>query len=807
VVKYIRYGIIKTCKGEKISMLNNLGNIIVKYRKQIGILFLIFTILSLIGMKYVKVNYDLSSYIPSNMPSKSALDLTKEEFGMQSTARIMINNISLSKAKEYKEKISDVDGVYQVLWIDDIDVYQPYEFIENEDISKYYKDGSALFDIMFDEDDYSDKTDKAVSDIQKLLPIDSNFIGAAVDTKNSRESLENEMIKIMAFLIPLTIIILILTTDSYFSCIIFIIVIGISILFNMGTNIIFKDVSFITFSISAALQFAVSMDYSVFMLHQYEEEKKKIGNKEKAMKLTVKETFISIFSSSLTTVAGFLALAFMNFGIGKDIGFVFAKGILFSLLCVIFIMPFFILTFENLLEKTKHKRLLPSFDNFARSTMRIGGLIIAISLILIVPSYVAQKNNDFTYGTASFGSGPGSKAYIDEQKIVEKFGRSNPILIIVPNKDYYTEKLLVDEYESLEVVDKVLTLVNTVPKGVPYDFVDEDLYNKFQNEEHTRIVVYVRTSSESDLATKTLDQIKSITSKYYGDDFKYTGTIPITLDMQKSIEEDYNTVNLISIGAILVILMFTFKSIITPIILTIVIESGIILNMAIPYYMDESLIFIGYLVVSSVELGATIDYAILLTNNYIKFRKSYNKKMAAITSIKESLPSILTSGAILVCAGYIIKFNSSLKAVSDMGELIGRGALISIVFVVIVLPVLLTVFDGLITRKLETYEKASTNKDKVAESSNKEKGKTKENRSRIKRLREIRKEKFKKLNELRKEKIKELNDIKNARLKRLKEFKKDKYKLFNKNKSKKELINKSKSKKDEKELKNNNSKK
>ena len=391
-------------------MLNNLGNIIVKYRKQIGILFLIFTILSLIGMKYVKVNYDLSSYIPSNMPSKSALDLTKEEFGMQSTARIMINNISLSKAKEYKEKISDVDGVYQVLWIDDIDVYQPYEFIENEDISKYYKDGSALFDIMFDEDDYSDKTDKAVSDIQKLLPIDSNFIGAAVDTKNSRESLENEMIKIMAFLIPLTIIILILTTDSYFSCIIFIIVIGISILFNMGTNIIFKDVSFITFSISAALQFAVSMDYSVFMLHQYEEEKKKIGNKEKAMKLTVKETFISIFSSSLTTVAGFLALAFMNFGIGKDIGFVFAKGILFSLLCVIFIMPFFILTFENLLEKTKHKRLLPSFDNFARSTMRIGGLIIAISLILIVPSYVAQKNNDFTYGTASFGSGPGSKA-------------------------------------------------------------------------------------------------------------------------------------------------------------------------------------------------------------------------------------------------------------------------------------------------------------------------------------------------------------------------------------------------------------
>ncbi len=679
---------------------------IVKHRKRIGILFVILIVLSIIGMANSMINYDLAKYVPEDMPSKVALNLAKEEFGMQSMCRVMINDITLPEAKAYKDKIEKVDGVYRVLWIsDDIDVYQPESFLDEEEISKYYKDGSSLFDVMFDDDDYSDKTYNAVSKIQEILPKNSNIAGSAIDNKASRDSLQSEMIRIMLFLIPLTIVILIITTDSYFSSIVFTIVIGVSILLNLGTNIIFESVSFVTFSISAALQFAVSMDYSVFMLHQFEQEKKKSDSEEEAMKKAVKHASLSIFSSSLTTIAGFVALAFMNFGIGKDIGLVFAKGIVFSLFCVIFLMPYLILTFNKRIEKTKHKKLLPSFDKFSRLMLKIGPLLIALSLFIIIPSYVAQRNNDFLYGTNAFGAGPGTKGYIDEHAITEKFGRSNPIMLIVPNKDYYTEKKIVKEFEDLEVVDKVLTLANQVPEGVPYDFIDRDVYNKFQNEKYTRIIVFVRTSSESELAFKSLETIRDITHKYYEDDYYYTGTIPVTIDMGESIQSDYNVVNLVSILAIVIILIFTFRSLITPIILIMVIESGIFINMSLPYFMDESLIFVGYLIVSSVELGATIDYAILMTNNYLRFRTHYNKKMSAMNAIKESLSSILTSGLILISAGYIIKFNSSMKAVADIGELVGRGALLSVILVIAVLPQFLVLFDKLVTRRIDTIEK------------------------------------------------------------------------------------------------------
>ena len=699
-------------------MLDKLCDSIVKHRKLIGIFFVILIIFSFVGIANSKINYDMSMYIPSEMPSKKALDLTKEEFGMQSMARIMINDVSLVEANEYKEKIEKIDGVYTVLWLDDdIDVYQPESFIDSEELEKRYKDRSALFDVMFENDDYSDSTFNAVGEIQKILPPNSNMCGSAVDNRSSRESLQSEMITIMMFLIPLTLIILLLTTDSYFSSFIFIAVIGVSIILNMGSNIIFESVSFVTFSISAALQFAVSMDYSVFMLHQFETEKKKYDTEEEAMKKAVKHASLSIISSSFTTIAGFVALAFMNFGIGKDIGLVFAKGIVFSLLCVILLMPYLILTFSKKIEKTRHRSLLPSFDRFSRATLKIGPLLIALSLIVIIPSYVAQKNNTFLYGTNSFGASPGTKGYEDEQAITKKFGRSNPIMLIVPNKDYYTEKKLIKEYEKLDTCDKVLTLANQVPEGVPYDFIDRDTYNKFQNEKYTRIIVFVKTSSESELAFNTLEKVKEITSKYYGNDYYYTGTIPVTIDMKESIEADYNTVNLISILAIVVILVFTFKSVFTPIVLIMGIEAGIFINMGIPFFMDESLNFIGYLIVSSVELGATIDYAILMTNNYLRFRKHYNKKMAAMNAIKESLSSIITSGSILTLAGYIIKFNTSIKAVSDIGELIGRGALISVIMVVIVLPQFLALFDRIITPKQKNGVKEEVSNDDTEDES------------------------------------------------------------------------------------------
>lgn len=677
--------------------MDKLANFIVNHRKKIGIVFIVLILTCLIFIPQVRINYNLSEYIPNTTQSKVALDIVEDEFGMQSIARVMINNVTLPQAKEYKLQIEKVDGVNTVLWLDDTyDIYQPESFIDKEVVEKYYKDNSAVFEVSFSEDDYSLLTKQAINDIKELVPEDTNMMGSGIDMKSAQDNIQKEMISIMSLLIPLVGIILLLTTTSWISPVLFILVIIVSIILNMGTNIVFPSVSFITYSIAAALQFAVTMDYAVFMLHQFEEEKKKTSSIEEAMKKAIVNATLPIISSSMTTIAGFLALTGMSFAIGKDIGLVFAKGIVLSLICIIFLMPYLIIKFNKLIERTSHKSFVPSFEKFSKVTDKFKWVIIVLSIIIIIPSFVAQKENKFEYGVSSFGGGEGTVAYEDEKRIVEKFGRSNPIVLLVPNADYLSEKQMISEIEKLDTIKQVQSLANTVPEGIPYSFIDKSIYDKFQNENYTRVIIYSKTASESDLATKTVEDIKEIVEKYYGEDYYLTGNILITLDMKNVIESDYSTVNMISILAIILILLLTFKNIFLPILLILVIEAGIYINMAIPYFTGMPLIFMGYLIVSSIQLGVTIDYAILTTNNYIIARKTMDKKQAKMEAIKKSLPAILSSGGILICAGYLISFLSSMGAVSDMGALIGRGAFISIVLVLILLPQLLNVFDKLI---------------------------------------------------------------------------------------------------------------
>ncbi len=676
-------------------MIEKLARFVVKNRNKIGVCFIVAIIVSLLLIPMVRINYDLSEYVPDSERAKRGLNIVDEEFGMQCFARVMVNNVSLVEAKEYKDKIEKIDGVDMVLWLDDeVDIYRPLEFISEDELADYYKDGSALFEVMFEEDEYSSKTNEAVEEIEKILPEDSNLIGSAVDTKSAQDTVQTEVSKVMVILVPVVIIILILTTDSYLSPLLFMAVIGTSIFLNMGTNVFLKHVSFLTYSIVAALQLAVSMDYSVFLLHEFESEDK--SNLEEAMVRTLTKSCISILSSATTTIAGFLALVFMGFTIGKDMGLVFAKGIVFSLLSVIFFMPCLILKFYPYIEKTRHKSFMPNFNKFAKLMTRISYVLIAIVLIIAIPSYIAQKQNVFLYGSSSFGGGEGTKVYEDEKKIVEKFGRSNPIIILVPTGDYISEKEMVSEIEDLDVVRKVQSLANLVGEGIPDSFVPIDNYQKFRTETYSRILIYLRTSSESDLAFESVEKIENITQKYYGDNYEITGVIPITMNIKEVVNKDYNTVNLLSIGLVMIILLFTFKSVALPILLTLVIECGIFINMAIPYYVGDSMMFLGYLIVSSIQLGATIDYAILYTNNYLTFRKTKAKRTASQMAVDKSLPSIITSGGILVCAAYLIKWCSSINAVSEIGHLIGRGALLSMFLVIFFLPHVLVLFDKLI---------------------------------------------------------------------------------------------------------------
>ncbi len=582
-------------------MIDKLARFVVQKRNILGVVFIILIIISLLLIPKVNINYDLSEYVPDTEKSKQGMNIVEDEFAMQGFARVMINNVTLVQAKEYKDKIENIDGVDMVLWLDDsVDIYRPIEFISEDLLSDYYKDGSAIFEIMFEEDDYSSKTNHAIDEIVKLIPEDSNLIGSAVDTKSAREKVQNEIGRIMAILIPVVIIILILTTNSYASPLLFLAIIGTSILINMGTNVIFKHVSFITYSIVAALQLAVSMDYSVFVLHQFEEEDK--SDIEEAMVRTIKKSCLSICSSALTTVAGFVALVFMGFTIGRDMGLVFAKGIVLSLICVLFFMPCLTLKFYPIITKFSHKSFFPKFDKFAKYTRKISYVLIILVILITVPSYVAQNQNEFLYGSSSFGGGEGTKVFEDEKAIVSKFGRSNPIIVLVPVGDYISEKNMADEIENLDVVKKVQSLANLVGEGVPDSFVPIDNYQKFRTDKYSRFVIYVKTSSESEAAFDAVNKIKEITEKYYGENYEMTGTIPVTMDIKKIVNKDYNIVNWISIGMVMIILLFTFKSYILPILLTIVIESGIFINMAIPYYTGQSMIFLGYLIVSSIQL-------------------------------------------------------------------------------------------------------------------------------------------------------------------------------------------------------------
>ena len=675
--------------------MERVARFIVNNRNKFGIIFVLLLIASLILIPMVRINYDLSEYIPNSERAKQGLNITKKEFGMQSYARVMLNDITLAEAKEIKDKIVKVDGVDSVLWLDNyVDVNEPIDFISDELLNDYYKDHSALLEVMFEEDEYSSRTNKAVGLIQKIIPENSNMIGAPVDTKSSQDTLVDQVVKIMLILVPVVIIILILTTNSYSSPFLFMVVIGTSILLNMGSNIIFTHVSFITYSIVAALQLAVSMDYSVFLLHEFENEDK--TNILEAMTKALATSITAIFSSALTTIAGFVALAFMNFTIGRDMGLIFAKGIVLSLLTVILFMPFLIIKFYPFIKKGSHKSFLPNFDRFSNLMSRIAYLLITIVLVIAIPSYVAQKQNEFLYGSSSFGGGEGTKVYEDEKAIDKKFGKSNPVIILVPNGDYISENEMGEEIENLKVVKKVQSFTNNVAEGIPDSFVPIDSYQKLKSNNYSRFIIYLKTDSESDMAFESVRELEEIAQKYYGDNYEITGVVPITMDIKEVINSDYNIVNLLSILSVTIILLFTFKSVALPIILTTVIELGIFINMAIPYFMGFSMMFIGYLIVSSIQLGATIDYAILLTNNYLEARKTKVKREASRIAVSKSLPSIITSGGILVVAAFLLKWCSTITAVSQMGELIGRGAIISILLVVFFLPHILVVFDKVI---------------------------------------------------------------------------------------------------------------
>ncbi len=674
--------------------MNRIAKFVLKHRKLVLLAFLFLIVISIVLTPQVKVNYNLADYVPDKAESTNAIRVMDKEFEEAiPNVEVYIADVTLPEALAYKEEIAQSFSVTDVLWLDDaIDIYKPLSFADQTMVDAYYKDNGALYQVTIDGEDQP----KALASLQSIAGGKAAVSGPFVEQAKAQLSVSSEMATILAFAIPLAIIILLLATHSWLEPLILLLSIVVAVVLNMGTNIIFGEISFITQSIAAVLQLAVSMDYAIFMLHRFNQYRKEGYETPVAMEMAMTKAFSAITSSALTTVFGFLALVFMRFKLGPDLGFVLAKGVVFSLFSVMFFLPVITTYVYKWVEKTTHRPFIPSMAKLGRGIVKMRWGIIVIVFLLAIPSFFAQKKNDFIYGMGAYETG--SREERDRDLIKAKFGNNMQMAILVPNGDPVKEVALHDALNALPEVKSVISLVGMASAEIPLEILPPTDIRQLRSPQYSRFIVIADSLAEGDHAFKLAEQLRATVANIYPEDAYLAGENFSTLDMRDTIRTDDAIVNGLAILAVGLALLFTFKSLSIPLILLLTIEGSIWINLAIPYFGDTSLSYIGYLVISTVQLGATVDYGILYTQHYLDNRKLYGKKKSAALSLAEALPSLLPPAMILTVVGYILGLVSSITIVSELGTVLGRGASLSFLMVATFLPALLVLFDGVVRR-------------------------------------------------------------------------------------------------------------
>ncbi|SDB25287.1 efflux RND transporter permease subunit [Eubacterium oxidoreducens] len=671
-------------------------NYIVNHPKLILMFFSIIFIICLISKPFISVNYDMNDYLPSTSSSTVALDVMEQEYdGGIPNARVMLENVSIPEALKYKNSIQSVEGVSDVTWLDDVvDITEPLETMDISTVETYYKDENALLSVTIDED----KRIQAVEDIREIIGDENSMMGSAVSTAVATSSTVNEIKKITVIAIILVLAILLLTTTSWAEPFIVLVGLGVAIIINAGSNLIFGEISFVTNAAGNILQLAVSLDYSVFLIHRFEECRKEEKNVKSAMVNALCMSTTSILSSGLTTVIGFLALCLMRFQIGPDLGLALAKGILISLITVFVFMPVLILYTYKFIDKFAHRSFMPSFKGFGKVVFRVMIPILCVFVILIVPCYLASNSNDFYYGSSHI-FGTKTKLGTDIQKIDSIFGENDTYVLLVPKESTATQKDLSNELKNLTQVTSIISYVDTVGAEIPESYLDSETLSKLNSDNYTRMVISVETGYEGDETFELVENIRAIAEKYYEGNWYLAGEGVSTYDLMNTVTSDMTKVNLLAIAAVFLVLLLTTKSIALPIILVLAIETAIWINLSIPYFMNNAIFYIAYLIISSIQLGATVDYAILFSARYKEEREANSKKQAVIRTISSVMVSILTSGGVLTIIGFLLGNISTHGLLSQLGFFLGKGTLCSLTIVLFVLPALLYIFDGLIMKK------------------------------------------------------------------------------------------------------------
>ena len=676
------------------------GKWIARHRILMLIIGFLLVIPSAIGMAKTRVNYDLLSYLPEHLETVKGQDILVDEYGMGAFSMVVVENMEMKDVQKLEEQFSEVPHVKDVLWYDDVaDISLPVEMLPKDIREGFFKGDATMMIALFDNTTSSDDAMEAVTEMRKIANSQcfiSGMTGVVTDIKNIALQ---ELPVYVVIAAVLSLVVLELTGTSFVVPFLFLLSIGLAILYNLGSNIFLGETSYITKALTAVLQLGVTMDYSIFLLNSYEENKKRFpDDKERAMGHAISNTFKSVAGSSVTTVAGFIALCVMTFALGRDLGIVMAKGVLIGVVCCVTVLPSLVLVFDKPIEKTKHNPLMSNMDKPSAFITKHYKVWIIIFLVLLFPAIYGNNHTQIYYNIAeSLPSTLDSNVANDELK--KDFQLSNMHMILMDkNMDGLNKQKMFDAIDEIEGVKWTISLNSLVGPTIPESMIPSDLKDIFQSDQYELAFVCSEYGSATDEVNAQIASIQEVV-KQYDSTGMVIGEAPLMKDLQDVTDVDLVNVNVLSIAAIFVIILIIFKSISLPVILVAVIEFAIMINMAIPYYQGVSLPFVASIVIGAIQLGATVDYAILMTTRYQKERQNGKDKMEAISiAHKTSMPSIISSGLSFFAATFGVSLYSQVEMIGAICTLLARGAIISMIVVIMILPAMFMIFDKVICK-------------------------------------------------------------------------------------------------------------
>ena len=673
------------------------GKWIAKHKVLIVIISMLLLIPSFLGMAATRVNYDILSYLPDSLETVEGQDIMVDEFGMGAFSMVVVEDMELKDVAKLKEKFQDVEHVKDVLWYDSVaDLSIPVSMIPAKFKDGFFNGDATMMIALFDDTTSSDAAMEAVTDMRKIANEQcfiSGMSGVVTDIKNIALQ---EMPIYVVIAACLSLLVLLLAMDSLVIPVLFLLSVGLAVVYNLGSNIFLGEVCYITKSLTAVLQLGVTMDYSIFLLNSFEAYKKKYDAKDRAMAHAIADTFKSVAGSSVTTIAGFLALCVMTFALGRDMGIVMAKGVVIGVICCVTVLPAMILVFDGVIEKTKHKPLIKSMDKASGFITKHYKVWLLIFLILLYPAVYGNNHTQIYYNIDK--SLPATlDSNVSNEKLKEDFDMSTVHMVLLKNGLDSKEKTqMLDQIEKVDGVKWSLGMNSLIGPTFPESMIPSNIKEMLQSDNYEVQFICSEYSSATDECNAQLDEIQKIVKKFSPESM-VIGEAPLMKDLQDTTDVDLQRVNILSMAAIFLIILFVFKSISLPFILLAVIEFAIFVNMAIPYYQGVTLPFVASIVIGAIQLGATVDYAILMTSNYQKQRHLGKTKKEAISiAHKFSMKSIIVSGCSFFAATFGVALYSKVDMIGAICTLLARGAVISTIVVLLVLPAMFMVFDPII---------------------------------------------------------------------------------------------------------------